>query len=430
MKDRTNSLTGKLKMMVKHNKVVSIIAAVVAIILIVVLIIVIANACGKSDDSEKTQSSKEEKDSVYTETSEKNEETTLDITSEQDDSDKDKTTDKESTQETTEATTTVEETTTTVQETTSQSSAENETTTSANVSTTGISKLHVEGTKLVNEQGQVVRLKGISTHGIAWFPQYVNLEAFRTLRDSFRANVIRVAMYSDPNAGYTVDMHRKVDEAVSYATELGMYVIIDWHILSDGNPQTYKSQAKAFFTEMSAKYKDYDNVLYEICNEPNGCDWNNDVKPYALEIIQTIRANDPDGIILVGTTTWSQDVDIAADNPITGYDNIMYTLHFYAATHTDWIRQKLEYAMSKGIPVFVSEFSICDASGNGWNDINSGNTWMQLLDRYGISFVGWNLSNKNESSAIIADWCNTTSGWSDSDLSESGKWLVNQIRNR
>lgn len=314
-------------------------------------------------------------------------------------------------------------------ETTAETTTVEEMTTNSNTNGT-ISKLHVSGTKLMNENGEIVVLNGISTHGIAWFPQYINKEAFRTIKDSFGGNVIRVAMYSDPVAGYTEGLHSKVDEAVNYATELGMYVIIDWHILSDGNPNTYKSQAINFFSEMSAKYKDYNNVLYEICNEPNGnVSWSNDVKPYAIELIETIRSNDPDGIILVGTTTWAQDVDIAANDPITGYSNIMYTLHFYAATHNEWNQQKLIAAINKGLPVFVSEFSICDASGNGWNDVNSGNQWIEILDRYDISFIGWNLSNKAEASAIILNSCGKTSGWTDDELSESGKWLVEQLRN-
>ena len=130
----------------------------------------------------------------------------------------------------------------------------------------------------------------------------------------------------------------------------------------------------------------------------------------------------------MGSTTWCQDLDIVADSPITGYSNIMYTLHFYAATHQDWNRQKVEYALNKGLPIFVSEFNICDASGNGANDINSANKWMELMDRYNISFVGWNLSNKAETCALISSSCGKTSGWTDDELTESGRWIVEQLR--
>ena len=176
--------------------------------------------------------------------------------------------------------------------------------------------------------------KGVSTHGLAWFPEYVNKDAFQTLRDDWGANVVRLAMYTDENGGYCTDGNREqlkqlVSDGVEYATELGMYVIIDWHILHDQDPTVYQGEAEDFFAEMSAKYAKYDNVIYEICNEPNGgATWDGSVKPYAETIIPIIRKNDKDAIIIVGTPTWSQDVDAAADNPITGQTNIMYAIHF------------------------------------------------------------------------------------------------------
>ncbi len=289
-------------------------------------------------------------------------------------------------------------------------------------------KLTVDGTKLVDKDGNAVQLRGVSTHGIAWYPDYVNYESFKNLKD-FGANTVRLAMYTGENGGYCAGGNQSklkelVHEGVKHATDLGMYVIIDWHILSDNNPNTYKDAAKDFFEEMSKKYADYDNVIYEICNEPNGGTSWEDVKSYAEEVIGVIRKNDADGIILVGTPTWSQDVDKAAANPIKDYDNIMYVLHFYAATHKDDLRNKMTKAIDGGLPVFISEFSICDASGNGGLDYDSANKWLETINKYGISYVGWNLSNKNESSAIIKPDCNKTSGYTMNDLSDSGKWLI------
>lgn len=286
-------------------------------------------------------------------------------------------------------------------------------------------KLSVKGTQLVNSQGNPVILQGVSTHGIAWFPQYVNKEAFATLRDTMNVDTIRLALYSGDNEGYANTLHGKVDEGVKYATELGMYVIIDWHILGNGNPNTDKEAAKAFFKEMSAKYCDYDNVLYEICNEPNGnVTWSGDIKPYAQEVIPIIRANDSDAVIIVGTPTWSQDVDIAANDPLQG-ENIMYTLHFYADTHRQDLRNKLETAYSKGLPIFVTEFGITDASGSGNVNQEEGKLWIDFLRSHGISYCCWNLSNKNEASALIQPSCSKVSGWEDADLSQQGKWIKN-----
>ncbi len=293
-------------------------------------------------------------------------------------------------------------------------------------------KLSVKGTDIVDKNGTMYQLKGVSTHGIAWFPDYVNKECFKTFRDDWGANLIRIAMYTYENGGYCSGGDKEylkglVDDGVNYATELGMYVIVDWHILHDLNPQVNKDEAKLFFEEMSAKYKEYDNVIYEICNEPNGGTSWADVKSYAEEVIPIIRKNAPDAIIIVGTPNWSQDVDIAAKDPITGYDNIMYAAHFYAATHTDNIRNKVQTALDSGLPVFISEFSICDASGNGAIDYGQADKWFDLINTNNLSYAGWNISNKDETSSLIKSSCSKTSWWDESELSETGIWLRKTI---
>ncbi len=305
----------------------------------------------------------------------------------------------------------------------------------ADVSGTPVSNhgaLRVDGCDLVDKNGDAYQLKGISTHGIAWFPDFVNKDAFKTLRDEWGANVIRLAMYTAESGGYCTDGDKDklkglVDNGVDYATELGMYVIIDWHILSDNDPNQNKDEAIAFFDEMSKKYADYPNVLFEICNEPNGGTQWPQIKKYAEEVIPVIKANKEDAVIIVGTPTWSQDVDIAAEDPIEGYSNIMYTLHFYAATHKDNIRSKLETARSKGLAIFITEFSICDASGNGGVDYDSAKDWFKLIDKYNISYAAWNLANKNETSSLIRSDCSKTSGWNDEELSDTGLWLKKQM---
>ena len=293
--------------------------------------------------------------------------------------------------------------------------------------------LSVKGTQLVDSAGNPVQLRGISTHGLAWFPDYVNGDCIRQLKEEWGMNVFRLAMYTAESRGYCTggnrdDLKALVRDGVEYATDCGMYVIIDWHILSDGNPNIYIDEAKAFFEEMSREYADYTNVFYEICNEPNGGTSWSDVKAYAEQVIAVIRENDEDGIILVGTPNWSQYVEQAAADPITDYSNIMYTLHFYAATHTDSLRASMVSAIESGLPVFVSEYGICDASGNGAIDVNQAQQWVQLMDEYQISYVAWNLSNKSETSAVIKSSCSKTGGFTEEDLSESGKWLYQMLQ--
>ena len=289
--------------------------------------------------------------------------------------------------------------------------------------------LQVDGTVIVDANGETFQIAGVSTHGLAWFPDYVNKDAFLSIRDDWGANTIRLAMYTAENGGYCEGGNKDslkalVKDGVNYATDLGMYAIVDWHILHDLDPNKYKSESIAFFDEMSKEFKDQDNVIYEICNEPNGGTSWSQVKSYALEVIPVIRANDPNAIIIVGTPNWCQFVDDAANDPITEYDNIVYAVHFYAETHRDDIRNRMTTAINKGLPVIISEFSICDASGNGHNNIEQANVWIDLLDQYDVGFVAWNLSNKAESSSLISSGCQKKSGWTYDELSESGKWLV------
>lgn len=284
-------------------------------------------------------------------------------------------------------------------------------------------RLKVSGRNIVSENGKKVQLKGASTHGIAWFPQYVNKSCFQSFK-KMGVNTIRLALYSDPGAGDSKSLYQKVDEGIRYATELGMYVILDWHILNDGNPKTHQKEALRFFTRYAKKYGKQKNILYEICNEPNGdVTWKRDIKPYANKVITRIRKYDKKNIVVVGTPTWSQDVDIVAESPLK-QKNVVYALHFYAATHTDFLRDKVRKAYEAGLPMLVSEFSICDASGNGGIDKKSATKWMNLLKKYKIGHVAWNISNKNETSALIKSSCQKTGGITKSNLSKSGKWIA------
>ncbi len=308
--------------------------------------------------------------------------------------------------------------------------SQNKTTKKATTSASGV--LRVQGTKLVDKRGNTVQLRGLSTHGIAWYPKYINNQFFKELSTEWNANVVRLAMYTAEYGGYCTggnkaNLKKLIDNGVKYATNNGLYVIIDWHILSDGNPNTYISESKAFFAEISKKYANHSNVIYEICNEPNGGTSWSQIKSYAETIIGVIRENDSDAVILVGTPNWSQYVNEAAANPITKYDNIMYTLHFYAATHTDSLRNTMISAVNSGLPIFVSEFGICDASGNGGINEAQANKWVNVMNQHSISYVAWNISNKSETSAIINSSCTKTSGFSWNDLSASGKWVYKTL---
>ena len=298
-------------------------------------------------------------------------------------------------------------------------------------------RLKVNGTNIVDRNGKIVRLKGVSSHGINWdvgYP-YITEKTFKTLRDKWKVNTVRLAMYTQEYNGYCVTdaasrkkLLNTIDTGVKAAKKLGMYVIIDWHVLNDQTPLKYQAKAKTFFNEMSKKYASYGNVIYEICNEPNGGTTWSDIKKYAKKVIPVIRKNDKNGIIIVGTPTWSQDVDVAAKSPIKGYKNIMYSIHFYAATHGDSYRDKLKTAHKMGLPVICTEFGTCDSSGNGNYDFTSADKWIKLMDSYKMGYDCWSLSNKSESASLLNASCKKISGFTSKDLSGQGKWLVKKYK--
>ena len=290
-------------------------------------------------------------------------------------------------------------------------------------------KISVNGADLVDQNKEKFQLIGLSTHGLQWFGKYVNKSTFAAVKNAYGINVIRLALttseggYCD-NPAKREELYNLVVQGVKYATEVGLYVIIDWHMVgaedpNDKNPLYYKNEAIDFFSRISKEFKDYDNVLYEIMNEPNGPTTWKQCKEYANLVIPKIREN-TDAIILVGNPNWTSNLNVVMSDPLEGYENIMYTYHFYAADHKN--RYQVENAYNKGFPVFISEHGGMESSGDGAIDYVSINEWYKLLDKYNISYVAWNLSNSVCSSSIIKNGNPTLIDFSDENLTEWGQW--------
>ena len=288
--------------------------------------------------------------------------------------------------------------------------------------------LQVKGTQLCNEDGNPVALHGMSSHGIQWYGQFANEQSIKNT-SKYGANLFRVAMYTGEN-GYLSQpeqIKKQAVAAIDAAIKQDMYVIIDWHILSDGNPMDHLNESKAFFTEISKRYKDEPAVIYEICNEPNGgAAWSRDIKPYAAELVKAIRKQSEKGIILIGSSTWSQDVHLAAADPVGG-ENLMYTLHFYAGTHGQWLRDRAGDALKAGLPLFVSEWGTSSADGSGGVFLDESKKWLDFLDKNGISWANWSLCDKNETSAALKPGTSPNKPWAKNDLSESGRFVFNNF---
>ena len=306
-------------------------------------------------------------------------------------------------------------------------------------------RLKVSGNKIVDKNGKEFQLRGMSTHGIMWetYGDVLSYDSLKVLRDDWKCNVIRIAMYTEEWGGYTTgstyatQAKAKISTGVENAKKLGMYVIIDWHILNDGNPNTHKTEAKAFFKEMVNKYNSYDNVLYEICNEPNGgVKWtgSNGIKSYCTDVVSTIRSAEKaktgkNSIIICGTGTWSQDIHDVVGNALSD-KNCVYALHFYANTHTQWLRDRVKNCSSK-IPILVSEFGTCDASGNGGFNKSETVKWLDTLDSLKIGYINWSLADKSETASAFKSGTTLKkipSG--ESKLTDSGKLIRSEYRKR
>ena len=250
-------------------------------------------------------------------------------------------------------------------------------------------KLHVQGTQLCDEHGAAVELHGMSSHGIQWFPQYTTKQAIANTA-AYGANLFRVAMYTG-EGGYLsspAQIKKAAYAAMDAAIENDMYVIIDWHILSDGDPLTHLKEAQA--------------------------------------LVKTIRSNAPDSIILIGSGTWSQDLQDPAADPVVG-TNLMYTCHFYAGTHGAWLRQRIADAQKRGLAVFVSEWGASRADGSGGVFTQESETWLNFLHQNGISWANWSLCDKNETSAALKPGTPTNRPWTGNDLTPSGKFVFSHF---
>jgi len=293
--------------------------------------------------------------------------------------------------------------------------------------------LRVEGRKLVGADGQTVSLAGVSFGWSQWeAAPFYNAKVVNWLQQDWKAGIVRAALGIHEKGYLTHPEEEKarVCAVVDAAIAADMYVLIDWH---DHHANAHTDLAVAFFSEMARKYGRQPHVLYEIFNEPiKGLTWTRDVKPYAEKVIAAIRAIDPDNLIIVGTPNWSQDVDIAATDRLKG-NNIAYALHFYAGTHKESLRAKAVKAMEMGLPLFVTEWGTCDASGAGGVDVASTKTWMDFMRQWQLSHCNWGLYDKAETAAIIPPGASTQGGWTAKQLTESGRlardWVQQWAKN-
>ena len=286
--------------------------------------------------------------------------------------------------------------------------------------------LSVAGGKIVGAHGQLVTLRGMALFWSQWAPQYYTAETVDWLASDWKVTAVRASIAAEGNDSARQNFDRELAKAstvIEAAARNGLYVIVDWHA-----HRPYPDEATRFLTAIARKYGHLPNLIYEPFNEPlrDGVDWSRDVKPYHEGVIRAIRAIDPDNLIVVGSPSWSQDVDIAARDPLA-FDNIAYTLHYYAATHKDELRAKADAARTAGLALLVTEFGTVEATGNGPIDHESSEAWWRWAEANDVGWLAWSIGDRDESSAALRPGA-PPSGWTDAELTENGRLLRARLR--
>jgi endoglucanase len=291
-------------------------------------------------------------------------------------------------------------------------------------------KLRVQHGKLVNQQGVAPQLRGLSFSWSLWQGRkYYNPAVVNWLASDFKVSIIRAAMGVQPDSGYLQqpdEQKQLITHVVDQAIKEGIYVLIDWH---DHNSNLHVAESKEFFREMAKKYAGVPNVIYEIWNEPAKTDWNT-VKNYALQIIPIIRKYDKDNIIVVGSPHWDQDVDIAAADPIKGFNNIAYSFHFYASDpyHQEALRARADKAIKLGLPLIVTEWGVGEATGDGEFNMEKTKIWLKWAEDNQLSWTNWNITDKHETTALLQKGAPVYGGWTDDNLTPAGIFIRNELR--
>lgn len=287
-------------------------------------------------------------------------------------------------------------------------------------------KLKVVGTQLVNEKGQPIALHGMSFGWSCFHPRFYTAGAVHELVKEWNSTVIRASLGVEPAKGYKQDsatQMRLIKTVVDAAIKEDVYIIVDWH-----SHNINLEEAKTFFRNIATAYQQYPHIIYEIFNEPDHETWP-EVKKYSEEVIKVIRAIDKDNIILVGSPRWDQELQLPAADPIKGFDNLMYTMHFYAGTHKQWLRDRTNQAIQNGLPIFVSECAGMEATGDGPIDHAEWKKFKHWMDEKKISWLAWSVSDKAETCSVLKPTAGSNGNWKESDIKEWGQVTKQALKN-
>lgn len=288
--------------------------------------------------------------------------------------------------------------------------------------------LKVNGNKVVDKNGEPISLTGMSLFWSQWGGDYYNKSCIEWLVKDWNCTVIRAAMGIE-GGGYLENPEKELEKiftVIDACIDLGVYVIVDWH---DHNGEKHTEEAVNFFGLIAQKYGEYPNIIYEIYNEPLQVSWSKVIKPYSEKVIGEIRKHDKEKLIIAGTPTWSQDVDSASTDPLDDV-NTAYSLHYYSSTHRQFLRDKAITAMNNGVALFITEYGISEANGNGIIDSVETDLWFKFIEEHKLSALNWSIMDKEETSSSLKPSTNPQGNWKDEDLTESGEIIRDYIKTR
>jgi endoglucanase len=292
-----------------------------------------------------------------------------------------------------------------------------------------LSRLKVVGSQILNNQNVPAQLRGISLSWSVWGGRkYYTPEIVKWLKSDFNVSLLRISMAVEPDSGYLKDpagQEQLITKTINAAIKQGLYVLIDWH---DHHANKNVEKSKFFFDRMSKRYAGVPNVIYEIWNEPEKIDWYT-IKSYAEEVIAVIRKNDKQNIIVVGSPSWDQDVDVAAKDPIKSSSNVAYSFHFYASDpgHQQALMAKADAAIQLKLPLFVTEWGVGEANGDGEFNLAKTEKWLKWMEANKLSWANWNITDKKETTAILASGASVKGNWAASDLTPAGAYIRKEL---
>ncbi|AFD07536.1 glycoside hydrolase family 5 protein [Solitalea canadensis] len=290
--------------------------------------------------------------------------------------------------------------------------------------------LKVVNGKIVDVNNVPSQLRGISLSWSIWQGQkYYNTEVIDWLIKDFKISLLRVSMAIQHDGGYLQQPEQQyalITKVIDHALAKGIYVLIDWH---DHNAEQHLEESKGFFDKVAKRYADKPNIIYEIWNEPERQTWPA-IKAYAVDVIKTIRKNDPNKLIVVGSSSWDQDVDIASKDPITSFNNTAYSFHFYASdpNHNEMLRARADLAIKNGLALFVTEWGVGEANGDGEFNRVKTNEWLNWMESNKLSWANWNITDKKETTALLMPGAPVNGNWTTDQLTDAGKYIREKLR--